>query len=205
MQRRTTTKTAGSDSRSPRRSLGGWSGVALAGCLGAAVLAWSFHEEPSPDLQTWMTGSFVVDERPDDIDRRLGAAIERVVAPLGQRFRPIARGRLSQLVDYCRGYQMSLSVREVRVRCDDAPPIAHRLRTPDATDRVEIEPDAVVLALGDGERTTTYRFDSEGDLEVRVQLSSEQLERPLDWRIRYRRVGAPPAPPVSAASLEPGR
>jgi len=201
---------------------GGFAGIGLAGrCCAllvsggavAGVMFWSEHEEPSPQLQQRMTGQFVLDESRSELEMRLGQAVERVVQPLGATVRSVARAQLSRVVTYCREYDMELALDGVRVQCDETAEIEQGLRDvasgrgreDAAALEVELAEDAVVLSAEgvDGERTTTYRFDGQGRLEVNVRVTSQQLDRPLAWSVRYRRVTpeVPVRTPAVAASL----
>jgi len=183
-------------------------GVALTGGLVAAAVGWSDAEAPSDELRRRMSGSFVVAEPEADIEMRLGEAVERVVARLGPNVRPVARAQLSRVVDYCREYKLEIGVDSVGVHCDpvdgEALGLAPRLRL-DASDaglRAAFDEDVLVLSTktDGGAEITTYRIDdASGELRVEVRMTSEQLDRPLAWSVRYRRTAEPSA--AVAASL----
>jgi hypothetical protein len=89
----------------------------------------------------------------------------------------------------------------VRVACDDRPRIERRLDNSEGpiaglqADPVEVKvqvgSDTVELRFEgpDGTRITTYRFGDRGALEVSVKVVSASLERPVTWKVLYRRDG----------------
>jgi len=172
----------------------------LAGVL-ALFLAWpsAAGVEPSAELQARMTGHFRVAERDDVLQQRLSAAIDHAVEPMNFIARPIARSRLGSVVYYCKAYEMALDAETVRVACDDRPPIARRLDNSEGPVsglqagpvdvRVQVGSDTVELTIAgaDGTRVTTYRFGDDRALEVSVKVVSPRLERPVTWKVVYRR------------------
>lgn len=197
----------------------------LIGALFVSLLGWVSPDEPSEQLREHLVGSFVVDEPQTALQMRLGQAVERVVEPLGSPARPIARAQLIRVVDYCRRYRFELEADRLRVKCDDFPAleaslrrgqgVVHRLSglgadagaRPEAHGgtpvEVELDDDRLELsAEADGNgRTTTYAFADSGRLEVHVRVISDQLDRPLDWTVHYRRLETddPPTPAVAAS------
>jgi len=174
----------------------------LVGCL-AVVGVWlvAAGTPPSAELQRRMTGHFRVAESESVIQQRLAAAIDHAVEPMNFVARPIARSRLRSVVYYCQGYEMALGPETVRVACDDRPRIERRLDNSegpvaglqaDPVDvKVQVGADTVELRFEgpDGTRITTYRFDDRGALEVSVKVVSASLERPVTWKVNYRRDG----------------
>jgi hypothetical protein len=170
----------------------------VAGILVYTLLAWSAAAAPGTALQARMTGSFRLAESETSVEQRLAAAIEQAVEPMNFVARPIARSRLQRPVYYCKRYELALGAETVRIACDDRPPLARRLDNTDgpyAPDgepldvRVQIAGETVEIVFvgADGTRTTTYRFDDAGALEVSVKVESKSLERPVAWKVRYRR------------------
>jgi hypothetical protein len=161
--------------------------------------------EASAALQAQMTGAFVLAEPRAAVEARLAAVVEQAAASINFLIRPIARSRLGRVVVFCDGYQLALSASDVRIVCDTRPPIQRKLDNSEGKlaglddepvdVRVAVAQDSVALTFkaGDGERTTTYRFDGKGGLEVAVKVMSPQIEQPLEWAIRYRRSSAGPA------------
>ncbi len=172
----------------------------LAGVL-VLALAWPVAAEtaPSAELQARMMGRFSVAESDDVLEQRLAAAIDNAVEPMNFIARPIARSRLRSVVYYCKEYEMALSPETVHIACDDRPRIDRRLdnsegpmaglQSEPADVHVQVSADAVELRVSgaDGTRTTTYRFAERGALEVSVSVTSPRLERPVAWKVRYRR------------------
>jgi hypothetical protein len=172
----------------------------FAGWLVLAV-AWplAVRSEPSAELQAKMTGHFRVAEAEAVLEQRLAAAIDHAVEPMNFIARPIARSRLRSAVYYCKDYEMALGPETTRVACDDRQPIARRLDNsegpvaglqPGPVDvRVQVGSDTVELSVvgADGTRITTYRFGDGGALEVSVKVVSPRLERPVTWKVLYRR------------------
>jgi len=172
----------------------------LAGFV-ALAMAWSIasQAQPSAELQKKMTGSFRVAESGDVLDQRLAAAIEAAIEPMNFIARPIARSRLQRPVYYCKRYDLALDAQTVRVACDDRPRISRRLDNSEGpVTGLDAEPLAVHVTTGpdtvqmvftsaDGKRTTAYRFGDAGALEVSVRVESESLERPVAWKVLYRR------------------
>ena len=182
-------------------------GVALLVGLTASAFSWPAYERPSLQLQAWMTGQFVLDEPPGTIERRLGQAFRHA----GSNLSSVARSQLSQVLHYCRAYDLALTENEVRIRCDENPPLKGSLPgllPPTALAQmapvhVEVSEDTVeVVPERGGGRRTTYRFDDAGRLEVRVEVSSDQLARSLDWTVRYRRVTPLSTPPTAVSVAE---
>jgi len=173
----------------------------LARVLAFACMAWpaAAGTPPTAELQAKMTGHFRVAESADVLEQRLAAAIDHAVEPMNFIARPIARSRLGSVVYYCRAYEMSLDSESVRVACDDRPRIARRLDNSEGpVTGLQAEPVDVKVAVGgdtveltiagsDGTRITTYHFDAGGALEVDVKVISPRLERPVTWKVRYRR------------------
>jgi hypothetical protein len=165
------------------------------------VLAWpaAAGTAPSPELQARMTGHFRVAESDDVLQQRLAAAIEHAIEPMNFVARPIARSRLREAVYYCKQYEMVLGAEAVHIACDDRPPIDRRLDNSEgpmaglqsgpADVHVQVGTDTVELRVtgADGSRTTRYRFGDRGELEVSVEVSSPRLERPVTWKVGYRR------------------
>ena len=172
----------------------------LAGAL-AFALAWPAAAGPAPssELQARMTGHFRVAESDDVLQQRLAAAIELAIEPMNFIARPIARSRLRSVVYYCTRYEMALGPEKVRVACDDRPRIDRRLDNSEGKVaglqaepvdvRVAVGSDTVELtiAASDGTRITTYRFGEGGALDVEVKVVSASLERPVAWKVLYRR------------------
>ena len=173
----------------------------LAGFI-ALAMVWPLiaSAQPSAELQAKMTGRFRVAESDSELKERLAAAVEHAIEPMSFIARPIARSRLQRAVYYCKAYEMALDAQTVRVACDDRPRIDRRLDNsegkvaglqPEPVDvKVQVGADTVELAIAgsDGTRITTYRFGDGGTLEVDVKVVSPSLERPITWKVRYRRV-----------------
>ena len=176
-----------------RRLVGG---LALVGLwlVGAATV-------PGAELQRRMTGHFRVAESDGVLQQRLAAAIDHAVEPMNFVARPIARSRLRSVVYYCKEYEMALGPETVRVACDERPRIERRLDNSEGlVAGLQSEPVDVKVSVGgdtvelriegsDGTRVTTYRFDDGGALEVDVKVISPRLERPVTWKVLYRRDG----------------
>ena len=113
--------------------------------------------------------------------------------------RPIARSRLQRPVYYCKHYELALDTETVHVACDDRPRLDRRLDNSEGpatglaaepldvhvstgADTVQIE-----FTAADGTRTTTFLFGDAGALEVSVNVASSSLERPIAWKVLYRR------------------
>ncbi len=172
----------------------------LLGAL-ALALAWpaAAGTAPTAELQARMTGHFRVAESDDVLQRRLAAAIEHAIEPMNFIARPIARSRLRSVVYYCRQYEMALRPETVHVACDDRPKIDRRLdnsegpvaglQSEPANVQVLVGSDSVEIVVDgtDGTRTTTYRFGADGTLEVSVTVTSTRLQRPVTWKVLYRR------------------
>jgi hypothetical protein len=176
----------------------------LAVALAAAPLAPARAGEPSADLQARMSGRFELAEPKAAVEERLAQTIEQTISPMNFLIRPIARSRLGRVVVYCGQYDLGLDAQKVRVKCDERAPIERKLdnsegrlagldEQPVQVD-VKVESDAVALTFGaeEGMRTTTYRFDADGGMEVQVSVVSSQLGKPIEWAIRYRRAGGAP-------------
>jgi hypothetical protein len=172
----------------------------LAGVL-ALSLAWpsAAGSEPSTALQARMTGHFRVAESDDVLQQRLAAAIDTAVEPMNFIARPIARSRLRSVVYYCKTYELALDAQTVHVACDDRPRIDRRLdnsqgpvaglQSEPVDVKVQVGADAVELTIAgaDGTRITSYRFGDDRALEVSVKVVSPRLERPVTWKVAYRR------------------
>jgi hypothetical protein len=173
----------------------------LLGAL-ALALAWpvAAGTAPTAELQARMTGHFRVAESDDVLQQRLAAAIEHAIEPMSFIARPIARSRLGRVVYYCKAYEMALDAETVRVACDDRlPRIARKLDNSEGKVsglqaepvdvKVQVGGDTVelVIAGADGTRITQYRFGDGGALEVSVKVVSPSLERPVTWKVGYRR------------------
>ena len=165
------------------------------------VMLWSIatSAQPSAEIRARMTGHFRVAEGESALEQRLAAAIDHAVEPMNFIARPIARSRLREVVYYCKQYEMVLGPEAVHIACDDRPPIDRRLDNSEgpmaglqsgpADVRVQVGTDVVELRVAgaDGTRTTRYRFGDRGELEVSVEVSSPRLERPVTWKVGYRR------------------
>jgi hypothetical protein len=170
------------------------------------ALAWSAAAgaQPSAELQAKMTGRFGVAENETVIQERLAAAIEHAIEPMNFIARPIARSRLQTPVYYCKRYELALDADTVRVACDDRPRVERRLDNSEGpVTGLDAEPLDVKVSTGadtvqmvftasDGKRTTTYQFGDAGALEVGVVVESASLERPVAWKVLYRREGSDP-------------
>jgi hypothetical protein len=179
--------------------------IACAIAMSGALRSGPAHAaEPPADLQTRMSGRYELAEPKATVDARMQQAIEQSVAPMNFLIRPIARSRLGQVVVYCDRYELGLDAERVRVKCDARPPIERKLDNSEGKVsgldaepvqiKVSIESDAVALAFEteQGMRTTTYRFDASGGMELRVSVISSQLEKPIEWAIHYRRADSAP-------------
>ena len=83
--------------------------------------------------------------------------------------------------------------------CDDRPRLDRRLDNSEgpatglAAEPLDVKVSTgadtvrIVFTAADGKRTTTYRFGEAGALEVSVKVESASLERPVEWKVRYRR------------------
>ncbi len=179
-------------------------GLVLSLVASAAPPARAQEAHPTVELQTRMTGRFVLAEPRATVEARLAAVVEQAVAPMSFLIRPIARSRLGRAVVFCAEYRLALGANDVSVTCDARPAIERRLDNSggklaidggepvDVTVVVARDGVALTFTSAEGRRTTTYRFDDSGALEVAVQVTSEQIEKPLEWSIRYRR--SPSAP-----------
>jgi len=183
-----------------RRALGAfWLVAAL---MAGSAPAAQAQTAASPGLQAQMTGHFVLAEPPAAVQARLDATVEQVVAPMNFLIRPIARSRLGRVVVFCAEYQLALSATEVSVTCDARPPVRRKLYNSEGKVagldaepvdvKVEVGQDNVALHFkaDDGQRTTTYRFDGKDGMEITVRVTSTQIEKPIEWKIRYRRSSA---------------
>jgi hypothetical protein len=185
-------------------------GLVMLVLLGAAALASApdllrAQTHTPADLQAQMTGHFVLAEPRPMVEARLAEVVENAVAPMSFLIRPIARSRIGRAVVFCGEYQLALDATRVSVTCDALPPIRRKLDNSegklavaggDPVDvRVSVAPDSLTLRFiaPEGERMTTYRFDGSGGMEISVRVGSSQMEKPLEWKIRYRRSDAPPA------------
>lgn len=169
--------------------------------LSVLALAWpaAAQSDPSAELQARMTGHFRVAESESELEQRLAAAIEHAIEPMNFIARPIARSRLHRVVYYCQRYEMALGPERMRVACDDRPRIERRLDNSEGKVaglqeepvdvKVEVGSDTVKLAIAgsEGSRVTRYRFGDGGTLDVDVEVVSPSLERPVTWKVRYRR------------------
>jgi hypothetical protein len=172
----------------------------LAGFI-ALAMAWALTSsaQPSAELQARMTGRFRVAESESELQPRLAAAIQHAIEPMNFIARPIARSRLRSVVYYCQQYEMALDPQTVHVACDDRPRIDRRLdnsegpvaglQSEPVDVKVQVGADTVELTIAgaDGTRITTYRFGDGGALEVSVAVVSASLERPVTWKVLYRR------------------
>jgi hypothetical protein len=179
--------------------------LAIVLCLGIGAPLRLQAEEASAALQAQMTGTFVLAEPRAAVAARLAAVVDQAAASMSFLIRPIARSRLGRVVVFCGEYRLALSASDVRIVCDARPPIQRKLDNSEGKlAGLDAEPVDVTVALtqdsvaltfksGDGQRTTTYRFDGKGGMEIAVQVMSPQIEKPLEWAIRYRRSSAGPA------------
>ena len=158
----------------------------------------------SAELQARMTGHFVLAEPRAAVEARLASVVDQAVAPMSFLIRPIARSRIGRVVAFCAEYRLALSASDVRVICDARAPIERKLdNSGGKLEGLDDEPLDVAVAVGrdsvaltftssEGQRTTTYRFDASGGMEIAVQVSSGQIEKPMEWKIRYRRSASEP-------------
>jgi hypothetical protein len=167
----------------------------------ASTLAWStaVAAEPSAELRAKMTGTFRLAESEAAVMERLAAAIEHAIEPMNFVARPIARSRLQRPVYFCKTYELALDAETVHVACDDRPRVDRRLDNSEGpATGLDAEPLDVNVSTGadrvqmvftstDGKRTTTYQFGDAGALAVSVRVESASLERPVAWKVRYRR------------------
>jgi hypothetical protein len=184
--------------------------LALPLSIGAGAFATAPHlsraQASAPaDLQAQMTGRFVLAEPRSAVEARLAEVVEKAVAPMSFLIRPIARSRIGRAVVFCGEYQLALDATQMSVTCDALPPIRRKLDNSegelavgggDPVDvRVSVAQDSLTLRFiaPEGERMTTYRFDGSGGMEISVRVGSSQMEKPLEWKIRYRRSDAPAA------------
>ncbi len=179
-------------------------GLALSLLIGIALPARAQEVRPSAELQARMTGAFVLVEPRAAVEARLAAVVEQAVAPMSFLIRPIARSRLGRVVVFCAEYRLALDASDVSVTCDARPAIGRKLDNSggklaglDGGEPVDVvvavAQDSVALTFksSEGQRTTAYRFDAAGGMEVAVQVTSAQIEKPMEWSIRYRRSSAP--------------
>jgi hypothetical protein len=177
-------------------------GLVLWLAAGIPLRAHAEEARPSAELRTQMTGQFVLAEPRAAVEARLAAVVDQAAASVSFLIRPIARSRLGRVVVFCTEYRLALSESDVSVICDTRAPIERKLDNSggkvagldeepvDVT--VAVAPSSVALTFkaGDGERTTRYRFDGNGGMEVAVRIVSPQIEQPLEWSIRYRRAAS---------------
>jgi hypothetical protein len=181
-------------------------GLTVSLLTGAAALARAQEARPSAELQARMTGRFALAEPRPSVEARLSGVVEQAVAPMSFLIRPIARSRLGRVAVFCAEYRLALDAERVSVICDARPAIERRLdgsggkvsvdggEPVDVAVAVAADRVALTFKSSEGQRTTTYRLDSSGGLEVAVQVTSGQLEKPLEWAIRYQRRPGESAP-----------
>ena len=142
-------------------------------------------------------GHYVAVTPPEAIAAAQKAEMELSFASLPSLLRPVGERLLAPSLFHCREYVMSISPVYLDLRCDDKPGIQYNMdgsireivyEGKTLQSRVWTEGEALLLSIASDTGTRTSRFTpTDGGMDLKVQVASERLDRPVSWEIRYQR------------------
>lgn len=146
---------------------------------------------------TQLTGHYSISSSTTQLEATQQAELAASLASLPSVLRPLGEHFLKPTLFYCKVYEMVVTNDSFSNRCDDKPPLLRPFNAESLPmtvgdikfiSRVSMEGDTVLLILEGkyGTRATRYTLTPSG-LHVKVTVSSEKLERPMNWEIDYRR------------------
>jgi len=135
-----------------------------------------------------------------EVQTRLEAAAQEASEQFNWLIRGVARGKIMEQATACSTLRVLSNETHTGVKCDDEP---HILRLNDNSeppfDSDGVTVDSVVSISGNvlhldwetegGSRRTRYTFHDDDTFDLRVQVSSPQMETPMSFTIPYRRTG----------------
>jgi len=144
-----------------------------------------------------LSGYFTATTSEESIRAAQRAELDLSLASVPSLLRPVGERLLAPSLFYCREYRIELSATALSLRCDQRDPI---LRPMDGSttiipydgkelqSRAWMEGEALLLTLGSDTGTRSSRFTPTATgMDLRVQVASARLDRPISWEISYQR------------------
>ncbi|MDG1484091.1 MAG: hypothetical protein P8R54_31155 [Myxococcota bacterium] len=152
----------------------------------------------APSISEGGNGTYTLSDSTAALATRTDAALESTLDPMNFAVRMIAEGRLQDAITTCSTYTFTTDDVQMRIQCDDKPPIKGALNgaptsytnEKDVTYSITVQKstDQVVFNYAGESATqvTTYRF-TDGGLVVSKEIRSASLEVPMRWDTNYTR------------------
>lgn len=161
-----------------------------------------------------VSGRFEIAEPEAVIQARIDAVVDEAASQFGI-FKGLAKSRIARGAVWCKTFTFTPKEDELGWQCDDKPRfgVPHdKLGEQQRLDLPKGEVIAVVQRQGrdihatfgseEGGRRQAFRFQDEDVMVFDVSIESPRLDKPMQWTIRYQRVGdAPTEPPASSITL----
>ena len=147
-----------------------------------------------------LSGRWQILQSPAEVERLHTEAVDEALGSIPWAFRGLARPHLTKTVDSCPDLTLSYADSGFSASCPDKPPFTFdaplEARTIDGRDgkKVLVTPTPVANGLilrfdGDqGGLKSSYTLRDK-TLEVRKEVFSPHLDKPIVWIVRYQRVG----------------
>ncbi len=151
----------------------------------------------STTLAAGLGGHYVAVTPPEAVAAAQKAELELSLASVPSVLRPIGERLLAPSLFHCREYVLDISSGAFNLRCDDKPGLQYNMdgsvreivyEGKTLQSRVWTEGAAVLLSIASDTGTRTSHFlPTESGMDLKVQVASERLDRPVSWEIRYQR------------------
>jgi len=156
---------------------------------------------PSADEVDGITGRWVLSDSSEVLDQRLETSLEETVQSMSWAFRSFARPKLAKTMDYCGSYDFDVSAQTMGLVCHGADDQPFRRPWGDRQDPLvgnDGKTYEVGLQFNGGRIETrftegstvavyTYDFSTPGRLLVTKRIEHQMLNKPLIWRMNYRK------------------
>ncbi len=144
-----------------------------------------------------LSGHYVAVTSAEAVAAAQKAEMEQSLASVPSVLRPIGERMLAPSLFHCREYVLEVVSGSFNVRCDDKPGLQYNMdgsvreilyEGKTLQSRVWSEGEALLLSIASDTGTRTSRFQpTDSGMELKVQVASERLDRPVSWEIRYQR------------------
>lgn len=151
----------------------------------------------STTLAAGLGGHYVAVTPAETVAAAQKAEMELSLASVPSVLRPIGERLLAPSLFHCREYVLDISSGSFNLRCDDKPGLQYNMdgsvreivyEGKPLQSRVWTEGQAVVLSIASDTGNRTSRFlPTDSGMDLKVQVASERLDRPVSWEIRYQR------------------
>lgn len=144
-----------------------------------------------------VTGTWKLDQTPDEVAARQEAALERSLASLPRMFRGIARDALQGGLTVCQTYRIAADGDPFSIQCDQRDRYERPLAGEHPGTSPKGEPLVSRLKVGAGDVHLAWVGDNGGrdnvftaadrKMILRVRVSGNKLPTPVEWELSYTR------------------